>query len=192
MRPLFLAASVATALTLTACGDDNAARVTELEGQLQTAQTENEALQTQVQDLEAAQQEAAEAFDPETLREPLTTAFTALGETEQQLNRFADALAQEGYQDVSLEPLRANVREASQAVAGAARDVGVDVDAILAQAQSAVEGDSESAADTAQPEGGEAVTGATDSAAEGNAGDSSTEDAGTAETSGDEETQSSQ
>ncbi|MCE7026737.1 hypothetical protein [Jiella avicenniae] len=152
MRHLYLAATAAMALTLSACGDDNAARVTELEGQLQTTQSENEALQGQIRDLEAAQEAASGQIDPTTLREPLTTAFTAMGETEQQLDRFAETLQREGYDNVSLDPLRNNIRDASQAVAGAARDVGVDVDAILAEARSAVENTSSSnAPDVVQP-----------------------------------------
>lgn len=152
MKHLYLAASAAMILTLSACGDDNAARVTELEGQLQTTQSENEALQGQVRDLEAAQETAAGQIDPTTLREPLTTAFTAMGETEQQLDRFGEALAREGYDNVSLDPLRSNIRDASQAVASAAREVGVDVDAILAEAQSAVQEETAvTAPDIAQP-----------------------------------------
>ncbi|MCB8837823.1 hypothetical protein [Aurantimonas sp. VKM B-3413] len=139
MKHLYLAASVATALTLSGCGDDNQARVTELEGQLQTVQTENESLQGQVRDLQSEQAIAANRVDPATLREPLTSAFTALGETERQLDKLAGALAQEGYENVSLDPLRTNIREVSESVASAARDVGVDVDAVLSQAQSAVE-----------------------------------------------------
>ena len=53
MKHLYLAASAAMVLTLAACGDNNEAQLTELQGQLETAQTENETLRGQVSELEA-------------------------------------------------------------------------------------------------------------------------------------------
>ena len=177
MKHLYLAASAAMVLTLAACGDNNEAQLTELQGQLETAQTENETLRGQVSELEAAQQSAAGQLDPATLREPLTTAFTALGETERQLDRFSAALTQEGYQGVSLDPLRENILEASQAVAGAARDVGVDVDAVLAEAQSAIEEETSPTQPAMAPSGGASdASGAGTGAASGTASDTDSED----------------
>lgn len=177
MKHLYLAASAAMVLTLAACGDNNEAQLTELQGQLETAQTENETLRGQVTELEAAQQPASGQLDPATLREPLTTAFTALGETEQQLNQFSAALTAEGYQGVSLDPLRENIREASQAVAGAARDVGVDVDAVLAEAQSAIQEETSATQPAmSSPDGASDASGAGTGAASGAASDADSDD----------------
>lgn len=178
MKHLYLAASAAMVLTLAACGDNNEAQLTELQGQLETAQTENETLRGQVSELEAAQQSAAGQLDPATLREPLTTAFTALGKTEQQLDRFSAALTQEGYQGVSLDPLRENLLEASQAVAGAARDVGVDVDAVLAEAQSAIEEETSATQPAMAPSGGASDASGTSGADTGAAGGTASEATG--------------
>ena len=64
-----------------------------------------------------------------------------------------------------------------QAVAGAARDVGVDVDAVLAEAQSAIEEETSPTQPAMAPSGGASdASGAGTGAASGTASDTDSED----------------
>lgn len=144
-----LAATAALALTLSACDDGNEARIVELEGQLQTAQSEAEALRTNVTELETvtrerdqllteletvnarvveleAAQGGAPAEASADVQGPMTTAAEAIVATRDQLEQLEQALAAEGFTQVSLDPIRQNLEQAGTAIAEVANSLGVE------------------------------------------------------------------
>lgn len=139
---LMIVGPAALTLMLGACDrEDYEARITELEGQLQTAQTEAQDLrgqldtaQSRVVELESAATPSA-GPDLEQLREPMAQALAALRETDDQLVQLEQALGTEGLNNVSLDPLRTNLAEAGRAMGEAAQIAGIDVTTLEPQQQ---------------------------------------------------------
>jgi chromosome segregation ATPase len=139
-RSFIIAGCTALALGLSACDSGDEARLTELERDLETSRTEVTSLRgeldqsrARVQELEGATVEPGAGAELEELRDPMAATLTALRETDTQLLELEQALTAEGFENISLDPIRANLAEAGRGLDEMARTAGIDPETLTAQ-----------------------------------------------------------
>lgn len=144
-KTLFAVAAVVSPLLLAGCDDTDQARITELEGELATSREQIASLETSTGELETLRAEnvelqrqleaapAGQSANTEAMQQPLITATQALQETDDQLTQLEEALAAEGFDEVSLAPVRENLLTVAESLASVASEVGADLEAAAQQ-----------------------------------------------------------
>ena len=152
-KSLALTGCMVLLLGLSACGDDE--RVTELEGQLSDAQSQNDELNQQIQtaqgetdglrqqldeanakvtQMEDAAAQGGSAPDAEALRGPMQSAVGSLKQVDEQLVQLRQSLPVQKENMAPIDELRAHIADAGRSMGEVAQAVGIDPNS-LAESQ---------------------------------------------------------